>query len=74
MRLIALFCLLAAASCKPSYHTLYHYELRATQSGNKELKGLVESYYITLENPENNRPNEQDSLLSLIHQQLKKKQ
>ena len=28
---------------------------------------LLESYYITLENPENNRPGEQDSIIKLLN-------
>ena len=36
------------------------------------VRELLESYYITRENPENNLPGEQDSVLALIRKEIKK--
>lgn len=45
---------------------------RAARSDRAEVRELLESYYITRENPENNTPNEQDSIINLIRKEVKK--
>lgn len=60
-----LFLLLILTSCSPVREAL-KYEHRS-----KELSYLIDSYYITIENPENNLPNEQDSIIKLIKQEVK---
>ena len=52
------------ASCSPVK--------RAAKSDRAEVRELMESYYITKENPENNRPGEQDSIINLIKKEIKK--
>lgn len=39
---------------------------------NARVAELLESYYITRENPENNTPNEQDSIITLIRKEIRK--
>lgn len=58
-----LILLLALSSC-----SVYH---RAHKSENPEVRELLESLYITRENPENNLPNEADSLKKQIILTLK---
>ena len=45
---------------------------RAEKNPSERTRELLESYYITVENPENNRPGEQDSIIMLIRKEIKK--
>lgn len=58
----------AIAGAHPSYRKLHKWEMKR----DTRLTELVESYYITLENPENNARGEQDSLLHLIKVRVRK--
>lgn len=57
--ILLLSLLLLSSSCV-TYKKLHKWEQ------NEKIREYVESYYITLENTENNREGEQDSILQLI--------
>ena len=52
--------------------TLTHRARRAALTDDR-VHATLESYYITRENPENNRPGEQDSIKSDLRRQLRRK-
>jgi hypothetical protein len=49
-----------------SCRSITYYEKKAIRTHDRELYNMVDSYYETIDNPWNNRPGEQDSIMDLI--------
>lgn len=67
MKAIKMILLITLLSCS----TIRTYERKAINTGNQELYRQVDAYFETIDNRENNRVGEQDSIMKLIERREK---
>ena len=65
MKAVKMLLLLTLLSCS----TIRTHERKAINTGNQELYRQVDAYFETIDNRENNRVGEQDSIMKLIKKQ-----